>query len=555
MPVSRYNGRAFEIPPAEQVLSHSPTRQGYFAPRYWMIHLGLGILRACAWLPYPAIIRLGKNLGRLVYHFSANRRRIAMTNLALCFPELDEAARTRLAKAHFRSAGIGMLELTTAWYKPLDKLRPWYEISGLEHLEAAREEGKGTLLLAFHTTCLEISGILLNRHRDLVAMYRPNNNPLFDRFIQDGRHNRLETLDRDDVRGVVRCLRKNGAVWYGADQDYGPAHSVFAPFFDIPAATLTATSRFVRIGGARVIPFTQYRDPVSYRLHLQIHPPLEPFGEDDTADAVTMNRFLEDFLRRHPEDYLWTHRRFKTRPEGMAPFYQKRARRRDTMTGRRFADLLRKHRALETDKYGRAKVLLTHDDEIIKLFYRRKKFSSDWWRPYAHRFVANADRLKALGFETVDITSSIHCPAHHCHLVRYPMIPGISARQALQSGHLTMARLGEFYARLHDQGVYFRAGHLGNILLTGQDRLALIDLVDCYFYTAPLTAGRSQRNLDQLLGYHKDRALLADMGLQELLDAYFRKRHIAPDKQPDYLPAPIAQTVQEQKSNNKKGME
>ncbi len=536
-------------------MSQSPSRQSYLAPRYWMIHLGLGLLRACAWLPYPAIIWLGQQLGRLVYRFSANRRRIALTNLALCFPELDETARTRLAKAHFRSAGIGMLELTTAWYKPLDKLAPWYDISGLEHLQAAKARGKGTILLAFHTTCLELAGILLNQHRDLVAMYRPNNNPLFDRFIQDGRHNRLSTLDRDDVRGLVRCLRQNGAVWYGADQDYGPAHSVFAPFFDIPAATLTATSRFVRLGGAEVIPFTQYRDPETFRLHLEVHPPLTPFGEDDTADAVAMNRFLETYLRRHPEDYLWTHRRFKTRPEGMEPFYKKRARRRDTMTGRRFQELVRKHRALETDKYGRAKVLLTHDKEIIKLFYRRKKFSSDWWRPYAHRFVSNAGKLQALGFETVDITSSTHCPAHHCHLVRYPLIPGISAREALQKGQLSMQQLGEFYARLHDKGVYFRAGHLGNILLTAQNTLALIDLVDCYFYTAPLTPARVRRNFDQLLGYHKDRSLLAEKGLETLLDAYFRKRHITADKQPDYLPAPIVRALHNQNPNNNKGTE
>jgi Kdo2-lipid IVA lauroyltransferase/acyltransferase len=156
-------------------------------------------------------------------------------------------------------------------------------------------------------------------------MYRPHNNPVYDFVQRRGRLARSKSSDvytRDDVRGLARALRKGRVIWYAPDQDYGRRQSVFAPFFGVPASTVTATGRFAQLGNARILPFTHVRLPGTAGYRVTIHPPLEncPTG-DDLADATRINALAEHFIRQQPDQYLWAHRRFKTRPPGEKSLY------------------------------------------------------------------------------------------------------------------------------------------------------------------------------------------------------------------------------------------
>ena len=303
-------------------------RLQFFHPRFWGLWLGLGLLWLIVQLPYRALLWLGRALGAVMYRVAGQRRRIAARNLELCFPELSGAQRERLLKENFASTGIAFFEMAMSWWWPKARLARLAHIEGLEHLRDAQRDGQGAILMAVHFTTLEIGAALLGQAHTIDGMYREHGNALFDHVQRRGRerHN-LDALavERDDVRGMLKLLRGGRAIWYAPDQDYGTKQSVFVPLFGIPAATVTATTKFARLGRARVIPFTQRRleDGSGYRL--VVHPPLEDFpGESEEADCLRINQWVEGVLRECPEQYLWAHRRFKSRPEGAPRLYERK---------------------------------------------------------------------------------------------------------------------------------------------------------------------------------------------------------------------------------------
>ncbi len=300
----------------------------FLHPRYWLLWLGLGLLWLLAQLPYPLLMRLGRGLGAVMHRFAGSRRKIAARNLELCFPELSADERAQLLRENFASTGMTLFEMAISWWWPAARLRKLGQIEGLEHIRQAEAEGQGVLLMAMHFTTLEMGGGLLGMQHGMYGMYRPHKNPLFDYIQRRGREQRLlGAIERDDVRGMLKLLRAGGVIWYAPDQDYGAQRSIFVPLFGVPAATVTATSKFARLGKARVIPFTQERlaDGSGYRL--TVHPPLADFpGESEEADCLRVNQWIEAAIRQHPEQYLWAHRRFKTRPPGETKLYKKKRR-------------------------------------------------------------------------------------------------------------------------------------------------------------------------------------------------------------------------------------
>ncbi|MNP18622.1 Lipid A biosynthesis lauroyl acyltransferase [compost metagenome] len=218
--------------------------------------------------------------------------------------------------------------MAMSWWWPQARLAKLAHIEGLEHLQAAQRDGQGAILMAVHFTTLEIGAALLGQRHTIDGMYREHGNPLFDYVQRQGRerHNPDSlAVEREDVRGMLKLLRAGRAIWYAPDQDYGAKQSIFVPLFGIEAATVTATSKFARLGKARVIPFTQQRlaDGSGYRL--VIHAPLEGFpGESEEADCRLINQWVEASIRECPEQYLWAHRRFKSRPPGAPKLYEKR---------------------------------------------------------------------------------------------------------------------------------------------------------------------------------------------------------------------------------------
>ncbi len=199
-------------------------------------------------------------------------------------------------------------------------------MEGLEHLQAAQQAGQGVVLLGMHFTNLDLGGKLLCQSHPVGGLYRPHNNPVYDYMQLKGREHLAEPgsiISRDDMRQMVRRLRQGGVVWYAPDQDYGPRRPhVFVPFFGVPTATITATSQLMRMGRAQLIPFTHHRRADGSGYDVKVYPPLTdlPSG-DETADAERINQFIEERVRACPEQYMWVHRRFKTRPEGEPSLY------------------------------------------------------------------------------------------------------------------------------------------------------------------------------------------------------------------------------------------
>ncbi len=213
-----------------------------------------------------------------------------------------------------------------SWWWPRERLQRLAHIEGLEHLQRLQAEGQGVILMALHFTTLEIGAALLGQRQTIDGMYREHKNPVFDYVQRRGRerHNRDATaIEREDVRAMLKVLRAGRAIWYAPDQDYGRKQSLFVPLFGVTAATVTATTKFARLGKAKVVPFIQERLAGGQGYRLVIHPPLEDFpGESEEADCRRINHWVEEAVSRLPSQYLWAHRRFKTRPEGEPSLYR-----------------------------------------------------------------------------------------------------------------------------------------------------------------------------------------------------------------------------------------
>jgi KDO2-lipid IV(A) lauroyltransferase len=294
-----------------------------YSIRYWPTWTGIAVLWCLSHLPYSWQLAIGRRIGIVFHHLAKRRRSIAAVNLSLCFPELPMNERDSIVANQFVSMGIGVMEMAMSWWAPGRRLKTLARIDGLQHLQAALDRGKGIILLSAHFTTLEIGGRLLAGYTPLHVMYRAHKNAAFDLIMKSARIRHFGTaIPREDLRQVLRSLRHNTPVWYAPDQDYGTAQSVFADFFGIPAASITATSRLARVSGAAVVPFFQTRLPDGQGYQLKLYPPLDDFpGESVEADTRRINSIIEARIREQPDQYLWVHRRFKTRPNGEPDVY------------------------------------------------------------------------------------------------------------------------------------------------------------------------------------------------------------------------------------------
>lgn len=291
-------------------------------PRHWPVWLALGVMWIAARLPWALQRRLGAGIGAIAFRLAGDRRRAARINLALCFPELDEAARARLLRASFRDLGIGLFEFARAWWGSAQPMRRTARIEGIEPVEAIRAQGRGVLLVSGHFLTLEICGRLMCDHLPLAGMYRRHRSPVMEWAVKRGRLRYASAMfGNDELRGAMRHLKRGGILWYAPDQDMRGKDTVFAPFFGVPAATITATHQFARLSGCAVVPFFHRREGADYVLRLG--EPLAGFPSDDAAaDSAQVNTAIEAMVREAPSQYLWIHRRFKRRPPGMASPYR-----------------------------------------------------------------------------------------------------------------------------------------------------------------------------------------------------------------------------------------
>lgn len=266
----------------------------------------------------------GALLGRLMRLFARDRAKIAARNLELCYPDMAAEERQQILDQMMHQMGMMPIETALSWWASDRALSRRVEYHGLKHLEAALARGKGVLLLTGHFISMELGGRLIMLKQPTHVMFRELKSPLFNQvMLKWRRYHSAGTILQDDTRGVLRALRKNQVVWYAPDQDFGVRRtSVQATFFGVPAATIPATARLVKMTGASIVPFVPRRLPDGgYRIDIRPAWDDYPTG-DEIADAQRVNDWVESEVRQTPEQYLWVHRRFKTQPEGKGLFYK-----------------------------------------------------------------------------------------------------------------------------------------------------------------------------------------------------------------------------------------
>lgn len=294
----------------------------YLAPRYWPTWLAIALMRVVASLPLRWVERVGSVLGMLIYYALPARRRIGEINLRFAFPQASAEEIIRRNKLCFKNIGVAAFEMGLSWWQD-DKLLQQCEVEGLPYLQQAQAQGKGVIILTAHFTCLEIGGPVLNHHVPFMVMYKKAHNKLFDAFMRFHRGRLYKSIvDHHKPIAMIKGLKKGYAAWYAPDQDFGGKDSVFVPFFGVDATALTAPARFASMTGAPVVPYLIARKANGAGYKLTILPALENFPLGDAEqDAQRINEVLETLIMKNPDQYLWVHKRYKSRPPGAVGIY------------------------------------------------------------------------------------------------------------------------------------------------------------------------------------------------------------------------------------------
>ncbi|WP_295006913.1 lipid A biosynthesis acyltransferase [uncultured Dechloromonas sp.] len=290
--------------------------------KVFFTYILVGFLWLLHWLPLPLLRALGRGLGRLLYALGRERRKVALTNLRLCFPEKTEAEREALARRHFVAFAQAVLDRTLGWWASRERLERIIRIRGTEHL--TDPEGRPVILLSPHFVGLDAGATRISMYVVGCSVFSNQKNPVLNRLLYDGRmrFNPAVLLSRQDgMRKIVKAMKEGHPFYYLPDMDFGPKESIFVPFFGVPAATIPALSRLVRLTGARVVACITRQVEDGYEV--EVMPPWENFpGDSVEADTEFMNQFIESQVLRMPEQYFWLHKRFKTRPPGEQRFYK-----------------------------------------------------------------------------------------------------------------------------------------------------------------------------------------------------------------------------------------
>ena len=304
-------------------MAETPRLRDFLGPRYWPTWLGLLCMRLLAFLPLPAIALAGGVIGELLYFSMPGRRHVTLTNLRACFPERTARAQRRLARAHFRAMVQSALAVPIMWWGADARLKRLVTRRGEEHLRRALAEKRPVILMFAHFVGMEM-GFTLSRDYPTVTVYKRARNRLIDTLARQRRARfTARLIERNEgIKPAIRALQQGKIFVYLTDQDQGRTGAVFAPFFGIPAITVSGMGRVAALTGALVIPCFIRTLPWGRGFEVSFQPPLDNFPTGDAvADTARMNKIIEDAVREMPEQYFWSHRRFKTRPQGEPAFY------------------------------------------------------------------------------------------------------------------------------------------------------------------------------------------------------------------------------------------
>jgi len=295
----------------------------YWSPRYWPVWAGMGVLRLICLLPHRSALAIGRALGRLAYAVGGSRRAIVRRNIELCFPQLTPDELDALVFDHFKALGMTVIEMGLGRWASDKHLASITKLNGIEHVHDALQSGKGVILLSAHFTTLEIMGrVLAANMPPFDAVFRRNRSEFMTELQRTGRErSAASTIEKRDIKQMVKSLRAKRSVWYAPDQSYNRKGSEVIAFFGVPAMHTTATSTLARLGKAAVVPFFPRRLKDS-TYELTLYPAFEDFPSDDpVADTERYVELLEQHVRTCPEQYFWVHRKFKDLPDGYPDYY------------------------------------------------------------------------------------------------------------------------------------------------------------------------------------------------------------------------------------------
>jgi KDO2-lipid IV(A) lauroyltransferase len=287
------------------------------------MRLLLGVMWLLHWLPLPCLGRIGAAIGTLLFALLKDRRTVALTNLRLCLPLMSEAERRSIARKHFQSYARAVLERSILWWGSEARLKRLLVIEPRLPLDAI--QSGPTILLCPHFVCLDVAGAAVALESPACSIYTRQRNRIFDEALRAGRSRfrPVKLLSRaEGVKPILRSMREGLPFFMLPDMDFGTKDAEFVPFFGIPAATLTAPARIAAATGAKIIPVIATFLPNYQGWKVTFYPPWEDFPGDDMIEATRrMNAFIEARVLEAPAEYWWTHKRFKTRPPGLASVY------------------------------------------------------------------------------------------------------------------------------------------------------------------------------------------------------------------------------------------
>ena len=296
-------------------------KNNFFHPKYFPTWILVFLMRLSVFLPFSTQVFFGKIIGKFLYPIMSELRKVAYTNISNCFPEKRQSQVTTMVKRNFEAVGISFFETANAYYASDNKIKKTLTIENEYFFNNALKKEGGIILLCSHFMPLMLgSRALLIKHK-IANVYRPQNNKMFDQIMVNGyQKNGAVMIKNTDTRSIVKALSNSLPIWYAPDQDLGINNSIFAPLFGIQTATASATARLAKNNNTRVIPYSFVRTDQGYKMTFQ--EPLDNYPSGDAFnDAKRTNQILEKQILKNPEQYLWIHRRFKTRPEGESDLY------------------------------------------------------------------------------------------------------------------------------------------------------------------------------------------------------------------------------------------
>ena len=293
----------------------------FIHPKFYPTWILILLMRIGVFIPFQFQVILGKAIGKLIYPFMKKLRETAYSNISNCFPEKKQPQVTLLVKQHFDAIGISLFETANAYYGSDRKIKKLLSINNKHFFSDALKDEGGIILLCSHFMPLMLGSRALLLENTIANIYRPQNNKLFDKAMVEGyTKNGAVMIKSKDTRSILKAIKNSLPIWYAPDQDLGINNSVFAPLFGIETATASATARLAKNNNTRVIPYSFIRTKHGYEMSFD--KPIKNYPSNDPIkDATTTNKILENQIIMAPEQYLWIHRRFKTRPDGQENFY------------------------------------------------------------------------------------------------------------------------------------------------------------------------------------------------------------------------------------------